>query len=146
MKAAALSPKHGSELQLAVERAMAQWLPDAPEAPAEVVQGLDRVLLFLRQNGSPSKQARQVASLAFCWGQQVVRTGGFRWASVSDDATVNPSLVSSDEQRACLVIDCVTVLVLEPEAPSLSAVFRQLVAGELPEIPGCVRLEPSAEA
>ena len=140
MNEVALSEKHLSELALAVSRALAQWLPGETPAPAEVVQGLERVLLFLRQNGSPSPQARQVASLAFCWGDQLVREGGFHWASVCEDESTNPSVVSNDGTRACLVVDAVTVLVMQPQALSLTALFRALGSGELPEMPGCVRL------
>lgn len=135
-----LSEKHLAELALAVSRALAQWLPkgEALPAPLEVVQGLERVLLFLRQNGSPSPQARQVASLAFCWGDQLVRDGAFRWASVSEDDSVNPSILSLDETRACMVVDAVTTLVMEPQAMSLTALYRSLHKGELPEMPGCL--------
>ncbi len=138
-----LSEKHVTELTLAVSRALKQWLPGELPAPVETVQGLERVLLFLRQNGSPSPQARQVASLAFCWGEQLVRDGGFHWASVSEDGSVNPSIVSNDETRACMVVDAVTVLVMEPQAMSLTALYRSLAAGELPEMPGCVRVASS---
>lgn len=144
MKRVPLSEKHVGELRLAVSRALAQWLPGDLPAPLDVVQGLERVLLFLRQNGSPTPQARQVASLAFCWGDQLVRGGGFHWASVSEDDSVNPSVVSNDGQRACLVVDALTVLVMEPQALSLTALFRALQMGELPEMPGCVRLKLTA--
>ena len=140
MNVTSLSEKHLGELNLAVTRALSQWLPGPLGAPLEVVQGLERVLLFLRQNGRPSPQARQVASLAFCWGDQLVRGGGFHWASVSDDEAVNPSVVSGDEARACLVVDAVTTLVLEPQAMSLTALYRALEQGECPAMPGCVEL------
>lgn len=139
-----LSEKHQGELTLAVSRALGQWLPGPLGAPLEVVQGLERVLLFLRQNGSPSPQARQVASLAFCWGEQLARSGGFHWASVSEDATVNPSIVSDDEARACMVVDAITTLVIEPQAMSLVALYRSLQQGELPEMPGCLSLASSS--
>ncbi len=135
-----LSEKHLAELALAVSRALKQWLPGELATPADTVHGLERVLLFLRQNGSPSPQARQVASLAFCWGDQLVREGGFHWASVCEDDSVNPAIVSTDETRACMVVDAVTELVMQPQAMSLAALFRALIAGELPEMPGCVRL------
>jgi len=139
MTLAPLSEKHLCELALAVSRALSQWLPGPLGAPLEVVQGLERVLLFLRQNGSPSPQARQVASLAFCWGDQLVRAGGFHWASASEDSSVNPSVVSDDEVRACMVVDTITTLVIEPQAMSLVALYRALERGELPEMPGCLR-------
>jgi hypothetical protein len=145
VKALALSDKHVSELALAVSRALQQWLPGAVPAPHDVVQGLERVLLFLRQNGSPSPQSRQVASLAFCWGDQLVREGGFHWASVSEDDSTNPSVVSNDGTRACMVVDAVTMLVMQPHAMSLTALFRALANGELPEMPGCVPLLRDAE-
>lgn len=141
-----LSEKHLAELALAVGRALKQWLPGELATPAEMVQGLERVLLFLRQNGRPLPQARQVASLAFCWGDQLVREGGFHWASVSEDGSVNPSIVSTDETRACMVVDAVTVSVMQPQAMSLSALHRALCAGELPEMPGCVALAPAPPA
>ncbi len=144
MKTSPLSDAHLQQLGLAVTRALAQWLPGPVGTPLEVVKGLERVLLFLRQNGSPSPQARQVASLAFCWGEQLVREGTFRWANVvADDEpenAVNPSIVSADGQRACLVVDCVTMLVLEPKSPALSALFRELNDGQCPSAPGIVRL------
>ena len=52
---------------------------------------MERILLFLRQNGGASMQARQVASLAFIIGEQVVQLGGWKWMSVSDDGSVNPA-------------------------------------------------------
>ena len=137
-----LSAKHSSELELAVARALSQWLPGALGAPVDVVQALERVLLFLRQNGSPTNQSRHVASLAFCWGSQLVRAGGFTWMSVSEDGSVNPSVVSLDHARACLVVDAVTTLVLAPGPQSLTSLYRTLASGALPgDVNGCVLLE-----
>ena len=133
-----LSDKHREELALAIRRALGQWLPGDEQSPIDTVKGLERVLLFLRQNGSPSPQARQVASLAFCWGDQLVRDGSFHWASVAEDDPVNPSVVSNDNARACLVVDAVTVLVMQPQALSLTALFKALKAGEQPEMPGVI--------
>lgn len=142
MNVNALSEKHQGELGLAIIRALGQWLPGDQQSPLDTVQGLERVLLFLRQNGSPSPQARQVASLAFCWGEQLVRDGSFHWASVAEDDSVNPSVVSNDNLRACLVVDAVTVLVMQPQALSLTALFKALQAGEQPEMPGVIGVTP----
>ena len=142
LQVVALSDKHVRELELAVSRALSQWLPgDLPE-PKTVVDALEKVLLFLRQNGSPTNQSRHVASLAFAWGQQLVRSGGFSWKSVSDDAGVNPSIVSADGARACMVVDAVTAMVMDAQPRSLGSLFRALQEGELPpDVHGCVRLE-----
>lgn len=126
---APLSAQHESELALAVERAAAQWVKRV-ERPIEVVAGLERVLLFLKQNGSAAPQARHVASLAFVFGQQVVREAGWSWKSVSEDGSVNPAIVSPDGKRAVLVVDVVTRLVVGADKASLSALFRALVDGQ----------------
>lgn len=126
---APLSAQHQGELALAVERALAQWAKGV-EAPADVVAALERVLLFLKQNGSASPQARHVASLAFAFGQQLVRAAGWTWQSVSDDASVNPAIVSPDGTRALLVVDVMTRLVVGADKASLAALFRTLTAGD----------------
>lgn len=110
MHVAPLSEKHLGELQLATERALQQWAKDI-FAPPEILSAMERVLLFLRQNGGASKQARQVTSLAFIVGEQVVQLGGWKWMSVSDDASLNPAIVSPDARRAVLVVDAMTMLV-----------------------------------
>jgi hypothetical protein len=126
---APLSPQHEAELALAVERALAQWAKGV-EKPSDVVNALERVLLFLRQNGSASPQARHVASLAFAFGQQVVREAQWTWRSVSDDGGVNPAIVSPDGRRALLVVDVMTRLVVGADKASLAAVYRALTKGE----------------
>ncbi|MEW6431667.1 MAG: hypothetical protein AB1730_09155 [Myxococcota bacterium] len=126
---APLSARHLEELTLAVERAAAQWVKGV-EAPLDVVQGLERVLLFLKQNGGASPQARHIASLAFVFGEQVVRAAGWTWQSVSEDGSVNPAIVSPDARRALLVVDVVTRLVVGADKASLTALYKSLVAGE----------------
>ncbi len=106
-----LSPQHLAQLQLACERALQQWAKDV-FAPREILAAMERVLLFLRQNGGAAVQARQVSSLAFVVGEQLVQLGGWRWMSVSDDGGVNPAIVSEDGGRAVLIVDAVTELVL----------------------------------
>lgn len=110
MNVTPLSDKHLGELDLAISRALVQWCPNVSE-PREIVVAMDRVLLFLKQNGGAARQARQVSSLAFLVGEQLVKLGGWRWASVSEDGSVNPSVVSPDGRRACLVVDMATLLV-----------------------------------
>jgi hypothetical protein len=107
-----------------------QWLKPVPEAPEQVVAGLERVLLFLKQQQEPSKQARQVASLAFAWGAQVVRATPWRWMSVSEDGSVNPALVSPDRAKACLPVDVVTMLAMKQGNASLSGLYRCIVEGQ----------------
>jgi hypothetical protein len=126
---APLSERHLSELALAVERAAAQWVKGL-DAPVDVVRGLERVLLFLKQNGAASPQARHIASLGFLFGHQVVRGGGWTWQSVSEDGSVNPAIVSPDGTRAVLVVDVVTRLVLGADKASLASLYRALVGGE----------------
>jgi len=126
---APLSERHLSELALAVERAAAQWVKGL-DAPVDVVRGLERVLLFLKQNGAASPQARHIASLGFLFGQQVVRAGGWTWKSVSEDGSVNPAIVSPDGKRAVLVVDVVTRLVLGADRASLVSLYRALLSGE----------------
>jgi hypothetical protein len=118
LRVAPLTDEHHRQLSLAVDRALQQWAPTLNE-PKEIIAALDRVLLFLRQNGGASVQSRQVASLAFVFGAQVVRSAGWAWHSVSDDDHVNPAIVSADATRAVLVVDVVTELVLEATKGSL---------------------------
>ncbi len=129
MQVAPLSDKHLGELQLATERALQQWAKDV-FAPAAIVSSMERVLLFLRQNGGASKQARQVASLAFIIGEQVVQLGEWKWMSVSEDGSLNPAIVSPDGARACLVVDVVTLLVAGEAKGSLTALVRACVENE----------------
>jgi hypothetical protein len=124
-----LSERHRAELSLAVERAAAQWLKGVA-APGDVVHALERVLLFLKQNGAASPQARHVASLGFLFGQQLVRASGWTWQSVSEDGDVNPAVVSADGRRALLVVDVVTRLVLGADKASLAALYAALHAGQ----------------
>src|SRR5687767_6102042 len=123
MKTAPLSEQHLGEIRLTAERALAQWLgAAAPDgSPRDVVRALDRVLLFLRQNGSPSRQAAQVTSLALAWGEQVVKAAGWEWMNVGDEG-FNPGLVAPGNAHACLPVDEVTLLVMEGGA-SLAAFF-----------------------
>lgn len=125
-----LSDEHLKQLDRAVELALPQWLKPVPEAPEQVVLGLERVLLFLKQQQEPSKQARQVASLAFAWGAQVVRATPWRWMSVSEDGSVNPALVSPDGAKACLPVDVVTMLAMKQGSTSLSGLYRSILEGE----------------
>lgn len=124
----ALTDKHLAEIALAVERARAQWLKggDSP-SPAQVVSQLERVLLFLRQNGSPTNQSRHVTSLALTFADAVRQANGWKWMSVSDDGSLNPSLVSLDDRHAFLPVDAVTRLLMQdPGVPSLPKLFRTL--------------------
>lgn len=105
-----MSEKHLGELHLATERALQQWAKDI-FAPTEILAAMERVLLFLRQNGGAAKQARQVASLAFIVGEQLVQLDGWKWMSVSEDGSLNPAIVSADGKRAVLMVDAMTVLV-----------------------------------
>jgi hypothetical protein len=141
VQAAPLSEKHLVELEQAVDRALDQWLVGGrPERPLDVVRALERVLLFLRQNGDASAQARHVSALAFAFGAQLVRGGGWRWESVSEDGSVNPSVVA-DDGRACLVVDAVTAMVLGASRTSLVELFGALSAGaDLPSAPGVTKL------
>ncbi len=125
-----LSTDHLAQLERAVALALPQWLKPVPEAPEQIVAGLERVLLFLKQQQEPSKQARQVASLAFAWGAQVVRASPWRWMSVSEDGSVNPALVSPDGARACLPVDVVTLLALRQSGVTLSGLYRSIVEGQ----------------
>jgi len=129
VQVAPLSAKHLGELQLATERALQQWAKNV-FAPTEIVSAMERILLFLRQNGGASMQARQVASLAFIIGEQVVQLGGWKWMSVSDDGSLNPAIVSPDGTRACLVVDVMTLLVAKEAKGSLGALVRACVEDE----------------
>lgn len=126
---APLSQQHASELAVAVERALAQWAKGVTP-PEDIVAALERVLLFLRQNGAASPQARHVASLAFSFGQQVVARAGWTWQSVSDDGSVNPAIVSPDGKRAVLVVDVMTRLVVGADKASLAGFFKALVGAD----------------
>lgn len=129
MQVASLSDKHRGELQLATERALQQWARDI-FAPQQIISAMERILLFLRQNGGAAKQARQVASLAFIVGEQVVQLGGWKWMSVSDDGSVNPAIVSPDGGRAVLVVDVMTLLVAGETNGSLGALVSACLQNE----------------
>ncbi len=143
MRVSPLSDKHLLEVVQASERALAQWLtvPGVPE-PLELVRALERVLLFLKQNGDASAQARQVSSLAFAFGQQLVRTGAWEWKSVSEDGSVNPSVVNG-AGRACLVVDTVTAMVTQRSSVGLVELFRGLLDEAATDVPGVVRVTPT---
>ena len=111
MRAEPLSPKHLAELQLATERALQQWAKDI-FAPRSILAAMERVLLFLRRNPGASAQSRQVTSLAFIVGEQLVQLGGWKWMSVSEDGSVNPAIVSPDGLKAVLMVDVATEWVL----------------------------------
>lgn len=141
---APLSDKHLVEVNQAVDRALAQWLPGVDTSqPLEVVRALERVLLFLQQNGDASAQARHVASLAFAFGQQLVRAGGWGWHSVSEDGSVNPSVVRADG-RACLVVDAVTAMVTKTSSAGLVELYRGLLDDAALETPGVLRVTSEA--
>lgn len=128
MNVAPLSDKHLAELHLATERALQQWAKDL-FAPPDILSAMERVLLFLRQNGRASIQPRQVTSLAFVIGEQLVQLGGWRWMSVSDDGSLNPSIVSPDGRRACLLIDVVTLLVAGEAKGSIASLVEACLEG-----------------
>jgi hypothetical protein len=128
-----LSARHLEELALAIERARAQWVP-ALRGPEEILAALERVLLFLRQNGGAAPQSRQVASLAFLLGEQLVRGAGWRWRSVSEDGSVNPSVVSPDSRRAVLVVDVVTLLVMGQTKANLRELWRACLTARAHEL------------
>jgi hypothetical protein len=129
---AELTMKQHSELAVAVERATVQWLPE-PLMPAAAVAQLDRVLLFLKQNGAATRQAQHVAFMAFTFGALVVQAQPrWRWASVSDDARPNPALLSLDGHQAFLAVDVVTEHIMGQRPGGLSAVFQRLVNGPWP--------------
>lgn len=111
MRAEPLSPKHLAELQLATERALQQWAKDI-FPPRNILAAMERVLLFLRRNPGASAQSRQVTSLAFIVGEQLVQLGGWKWMSVSEDGSVNPAIVSPDGLKAVLMVDVATEWVL----------------------------------
>ncbi|MDP3503208.1 MAG: hypothetical protein Q8S33_22940 [Myxococcales bacterium] len=142
MRVSPLSDKHLLEVTQASDRALAQWLT-APEVsePLAFVRALERVLLFLKQNGDASAQARQVSSLAFAFGQQLVRTGAWEWKSVSEDGSVNPSVVNG-AGRACLVVDTVTAMVTQRSSIGLVELYRGLLDDAATDVPGVVRVTP----
>jgi len=123
-----LSKKHLEELERATATALAQWAPQLTD-PHEIVSAMDRVLLFLKQQGQPSAQARQVASLAFVVGEQVVKLGGWAWVNLSDDNSFNPAIISPDGTRAALLIDALTFLVMGHEEGSLTGLVRACLMG-----------------
>ena len=129
MKVEPLSDKHLGELHLATERALQQWAKDV-FAPQQILASMERVLLFLKQNGGAAKQARQVTSLAFIVGEQIVQLGSWKWMSVSDDGSLNPAIVSADGTRACLVLDVVTLLVAGQGRASVATLVRACLEGQ----------------
>lgn len=132
MQVTELSAKHLGELQLATERALQQWAKDV-FVPQQILAAMERVSLFLKQNGGAAKQARQVTSLAFIVGEQVVQLGGWRWVSVSDDGSLNPAILSPDGKRACLVLDFMTLLVSGQGSGSVGSLVRACLEGQAHE-------------
>jgi hypothetical protein len=123
-----LSAKHQAQVALAVDRAVAQWAKDV-STPGQIVQALDKVLLFLRQNGAATRQAAHVASLGLVFGQQLVRDQGWCWRSASEDGSVNPAVVCREMVTACLVVDAATMLVTNSGYGSLAALYRSCSSG-----------------
>lgn len=121
-----LSKKHLGEVHVATERALQQWAKGV-FAPTEIVAAMERILLFLRQHGGASQQARQVTSLAFIIGEQVVQLAGWSWVSASDDGSLNPAVVSADQTRVLPVIDVMTLLVTGEARSSLASLVRACV-------------------
>lgn len=128
LTATPLSERHALELQRAVDTALLQWAPGATE-PKAIIAALERVLLFLKQNGGAATQSRQVASLAFVFGHQVVRSAQWTWFSVADDGGLNPSIVSPDQSRALLVVDVITQWVMGELKVSLKDLYEACVGG-----------------
>lgn len=126
MKLSSLSERHVSQLRRAAAMAQAQWAPEAT-APMDVVAAMDRVVLFLKQNGDASAQSRQVASLAFVVGEQIVQLADWKWMNASDDDTLNPAIVSADGHRAVALLDIATLLVMGETSGSLTALARACV-------------------
>lgn len=133
LTATPLSARHALELQRAVDAALLQWAPGTTE-PKAVIAALERVLLFLKQNGGAATQSRQVASLAFVFGHQVVRSAQWAWFSVSDDGGLNPSIVSPDQTRALLVVDVITQWVVGELKVSLKDLYAACVEGTAHEL------------
>jgi hypothetical protein len=136
-----LSEKHALDLQNAVDRALGEWAPGLLE-PAEIVVALERVVVFLRAGGGPSAQARQVAALAFVFGHEVVRAARWTWHSVSEDGSLNPSVVSPDGRLALPVVDVVTRKVLGELRAPLLEVLTACVEGR--DHPQLLELTPAA--
>jgi hypothetical protein len=132
-----LSERHALELQNAVDKALLQWAPGVKE-PQDIIASLDRVLLFLKQNGGAATQSRQVASLAFIFGHQVVRTAQWTWHSVSEDGGLNPSIVSPDKTRALLVVDVITQWVVGELKVSLRDLYAACIEGRPHELVLCL--------
>lgn len=129
MQVAELSEKHRGELQLATERALQQWAKDV-FVPRQILDAMERVLLFLKQNGGASKQARHVTSLAFVVGEQIVQLGGWKWMSVSEDGSLNPAIVSPDGKRAALMVDLVTLWLAGHARGSVSTLTKSCLENE----------------
>ena len=139
-----LSEVHQQQIARATLQALVQWLPGhASLSPVEIVQRLDRVVLFLQQNGSPSRQAGQVTSLAFAWGMQVQRALGWQWVNAATDGTFNPALQSEDGRLLCCAVDVVTALVMRQASGSLLKLFNELTSAQVPadaELPHRIEL------
>ena len=144
MNRPALSEVHQQQIAKATVQALVQWLPNhASLGPADIVQQLDRVVLFLQQNGSPSRQAAQVTSLAFSWGMQLQRTLGWQWVNAEGDQGFNPALLSADGQWLVCPVDIVTALVMKHAQGSLAKLYGALVAGTMergPQTPHRIEL------
>jgi hypothetical protein len=126
-----LPSRLSAQLRASVASARKQWQLENPATIKSMsVMDLQRVLLFLRQNGSPSQQAGQVAALAFLFGECLAQDFGWSWCAARFDYHSVPALLSPHGNRVLAVIDIVTVSVLSNQAPSLPTLYRQIERGE----------------
>jgi hypothetical protein len=134
-----LSEKHVLDLQNAVDQALREWAPGLSE-PREIVDALERVVVFLRLKGAPSSQSRQVAAAAFVLGHQLARVAHWTWHSVSEDGALNPTVVSPDGRRGLPVVDVTAARVLGALEEPLWTVFSACVEGA--DHPMVLELDP----
>ncbi len=127
-----LPPHLGAQLRAAIASARKQWMVEVSITIKSLsVSDLQRVLLFLRQNGSPSQQAGQVTALAFLFGECVVQDFGWRWCLARLDQAAVPALLSPDGTRVLAVIDIVTNCVLSRNALSLPKLHHHIERAEV---------------
>ncbi len=131
------------QLKQSIASAERQWLgqPGALMEADEILQRLERVVLFLRQNGSPSRQAGQVAALAFLFGEWLVRQQGFSWCCAQLDGATTPAVLSFDCTTVCSVVDVVTQLVMHQNQLSFKQAIFACAARDVSNFDGVYRLK-----
>jgi hypothetical protein len=124
------------QLTLSLQSARNQWSLKPEGSFEERLSQLERVTLFLKRNGSPSRQATQVSSLAFCFGELLVDARNFQWCCAVLDHTETPAVHDESKTLVWSVIDIVTVLLVETHSRPLGRLLIEQAHAQVPNTPG----------